>query len=250
MKNPKGYTLVEILVAAGILSAFMVTIFLMFRQLTNSYRVGEWKASRQKEIQILLATLKEDLEKANSAYIIRSSGEASLVAPQINININALAFNPLETGNKKLESNTANQPVAYFAIIKSAVEASAYSELTSGKWQGCSLVLTARRLTYQRTGDYTRHTTVPVALPGAIFTAPDSGVAVGGMFEPNTSNDFFNRIDDVSNISFFLIEDGEKRALKIVVECVLLNNSLPASNFTESTVARLMRDTMVTPAAM
>lgn len=140
--------------------------------MTNSYRVGEWKASRQKEIQILLATLKEYLEIANSAYIIRSSG------------------------------------------------------------------------------DFTRHTTVPVALPGAIFTAPDSVVAVGGMFEPNTSNDFFNRVEDVNSISFFLIEDGDKRALKIVVECVLLNNSLPASNFTESTVAKLMRDTMVTPAAM
>ncbi len=250
MKKAKGYTLIEILVAAGILSAFIGTVFIMFRQLTNSYRIGEWKASRQKEIQILLATLKEDLEKANSAYIIRSNGEASLAPPQINVNINALAFNQLETGNKRLLSTNANQPVAYFAIIKSAVEASAYSETTSGRWQGCSLVLTARRLTYQRTGDFNRHTTLPISMPGAIFTAPNSGVAVGGTFEPNNANDFFDRIEDVNSIAFFLIEDGDKRALKIVVECVLLNNGLPASNFTESTVAAILRDTKVISTGM
>ncbi|PKL43666.1 MAG: hypothetical protein CVV41_07790 [Candidatus Riflebacteria bacterium HGW-Riflebacteria-1] len=250
MKTRKGYTLVEILVAASILSAFMLSIFLLFRQLTTSYRVGEWKASRQKEVQLLMAMLKEDLEKANSAFVIKVSGEAERISPEINISINSLAFNPLEGGDKKLESNTTNQPVAYFAIIKSAVEASAFSELTSGRWQGCSLVMTSRSLNYLRTGDYTRHSTFPVGLPGAVFTAPDSGVSAGGLFEPNNSNDSFNKVNDVSSVAFYLIEDGDKRALQVVIECRLVQGNIPVSSITESTVAGMLRDTKVVSVGM
>lgn len=250
MRTRKGYTLVEIIVAASILSAFMLSVFLMFRQLTTAYRVGEWKASRQKEVQILLAMLKEDLEKANSAYVIKMNGEASQISPEINVSINSLAFNQLESGTKKIESNGSNQPVAYFAIMKSAVEASAFSELTSGRWQGCSLVLTSGSLTYLRTGDYTRHSTFPVGLPGAVFTAPDSGVSVGGLFEPNNGNEFFNKINDVNNVAFFLIEDGDNRALRVVVECKLMQSNIPVSSISESTVAKLMRDTKVVSVGM
>ncbi|MBU1107524.1 MAG: prepilin-type N-terminal cleavage/methylation domain-containing protein [Candidatus Riflebacteria bacterium] len=250
MKKQKGFTLVEILVAASILSFLLVSVFMIFRELTTSYRIGEWRTSRQKDLQLLLLALKEDLEKANSAYIIKSTGIADLVTPELSININTKAFNAAESGTNKIASNNTNQSVAYFAILKSAVEASEFSGLTSGKWQGCSLVLMSRSLTYMRTGDYNRHSTFPISMPGAVFTAPDSGVIAGGMFEPEDGNNFYKTLDDVASLSFYLIEDGDKRALRVIVECQLLKNNLPASSITESTVARIMRDTKVNSTGM
>ena len=183
---------------------FMLSAFMIFRQLTMTYRASEWKASRQKELQIFLQTLKEDLEKANSAYVIQANGEASRIDPEINVSVNSPAFNSDETGTNELKSTAGNQPVAYFAIIKPGVEFSEFSNQTSGSWQGCSLVLTKRTLTYQRTGDQTRHTNNPIPIPGAVSTLPGSGVSAGGLFEPNLSNDFLKTVQDVFGNCFLL----------------------------------------------
>lgn len=249
MKTKNGYTLVEILIAASILSVFLLSAFMVFRQLTMTYRVGEWRASRQKEMQIFLQNIKEDLEKANSAFMIGGNGEPALIT-ELNVSVNSPAFNDEASGTKAMKSDGSNKPVAYFAIIKQAVEASAFSAELKGSWQGCSLGFQEKKLCYLRTGDHARHCAYPVAIPAGVNTVPSTGVSVGSVFEPNLANEYQKTVDDVDSIAFYLIEIGGKMALKVEISCKLDKAGLSNSSISESTVAKLLEDTKVVEVGM
>lgn len=73
MKRSNGFTLVEILVAAGILSMFMTAVFQLYRSGSQSFMLGSWKTRSQKDAQLFLEELRSVLEISGNALVFRDT---------------------------------------------------------------------------------------------------------------------------------------------------------------------------------
>lgn len=67
-----GFTLVEIIVAAAVLSVFFIGLFSLYRMGSTMFITGSWKLNKQKEAERFLAVLRERLEQATPASVISS----------------------------------------------------------------------------------------------------------------------------------------------------------------------------------
>ncbi|RCK80247.1 MAG: hypothetical protein OZSIB_3429 [Candidatus Ozemobacter sibiricus] len=75
MAGRRGFTLVEILIAAGLLSALLLTFFGMFRSSTGQFQAGSWRHVTQKDAQVFLNHLRSLIEKANHPYVLESGNQ-------------------------------------------------------------------------------------------------------------------------------------------------------------------------------
>jgi prepilin-type N-terminal cleavage/methylation domain-containing protein len=66
----KGFTLVEIIVAASVFSLFFLGAFNLYRIGSNMFLQGSWKLQKQKEAERFLAILRERLEMASSPSVV------------------------------------------------------------------------------------------------------------------------------------------------------------------------------------
>ncbi len=73
MKRRSGLTLVEIIIAAGILSMFMVGVFQLYRSGSQSFLLGSWKTRAQKEAQMFLEEIRTILEVSGNALVFRDT---------------------------------------------------------------------------------------------------------------------------------------------------------------------------------
>ncbi len=73
MNRRKGFTVVEIMVAAGILSLFMVGVFQLYRSGTQSFLLGSWKTRAQKDAQMFLEELRTIMEVSGNALVFRDT---------------------------------------------------------------------------------------------------------------------------------------------------------------------------------
>ncbi|KAF1081794.1 MAG: hypothetical protein GQF41_1434 [Candidatus Rifleibacterium amylolyticum] len=73
MKRRNGFTVVEIMIAAGILSMFMVGVFQLYRSGTQSFLLGSWKTRAQKDAQMFLEELRTVFETSGNALIFRDN---------------------------------------------------------------------------------------------------------------------------------------------------------------------------------
>jgi len=64
-KKRSAVTLIEIIIASAILSALMVSVFLIFRSGSESFSSGSWRIQNQKMLQVFLARLRDYLEKVS-----------------------------------------------------------------------------------------------------------------------------------------------------------------------------------------
>lgn len=61
------------MVAAGILSLFMLGVFQLYRSGTQSFLLGSWKTRSQKEAQLFLEELRTILETSGNALVFRDA---------------------------------------------------------------------------------------------------------------------------------------------------------------------------------
>lgn len=75
-KQKTGFTLVEILISAAILSLFLSGLFTFYRMGSRMFVTGSWKLQKQKEAERFLSVLKERIEQASNASAIDPAGAA------------------------------------------------------------------------------------------------------------------------------------------------------------------------------
>lgn len=74
-KSQKGFTLVEVLIAAGVLSMFIGGVFAFYRMGSTMFQAGSWRLQKQKEAERFLNILKERIEQASNATYIDPAGD-------------------------------------------------------------------------------------------------------------------------------------------------------------------------------
>lgn len=181
-KSNIGVTLVEILIAAGLLSLFMTAVFSIYRSSTRGFISGSWRAEEQKKLQTLMSAISRDLGQANSEMTrISSAGVRSAVlSTPLYVNKNLYSF---EAAPKFMKADNAKWVcVAAFSISYPHIEANAtlVSPEEAGKWSGISLWVKNRDILYVRTGSPASFTSYPDSLPGAITGVPDPAVVGEG----------------------------------------------------------------------
>ncbi len=129
MKRHAGFTLVEILVAAGILSVFMASVFQLYRSGSQSFMLGSWKTRAQKDAQVFLEELRTVLEISGNALIFRDT----VIDPPLVLPVKLLSGangNPLAIGNLNGLVGFAN------IVTPCTLHSTLASERLPGHWIG------------------------------------------------------------------------------------------------------------------
>lgn len=138
MRRCAGFTLMEILIAAGILSMFMTGVFQLYRSGSQSFMLGSWKTRTQKEAQLFLEELRSVVEISGNALVFR---DAVIDPPlQLPIRLNSGANNT----SLLLGGLVGSQIIGYMNLV---TPCTLYSSLaparSAGTWVG--VVLTAEK---------------------------------------------------------------------------------------------------------
>ncbi|PKL43206.1 MAG: hypothetical protein CVV41_10835 [Candidatus Riflebacteria bacterium HGW-Riflebacteria-1] len=70
IRQARGFTLIEIMVAASVFSLFFLGVFNLYRMGSNMFLQGSWKLQKQKDAERFLAVLRERLEMASSPSVV------------------------------------------------------------------------------------------------------------------------------------------------------------------------------------
>ena len=73
-KLKTGVTLVEILIAAGVLSVLLLVGFRVFRGFSQSFQKGSWSLNTQNQLRNALTFVREEMQKATSMTVVSLSG--------------------------------------------------------------------------------------------------------------------------------------------------------------------------------
>ncbi|HNW34930.1 MAG TPA: prepilin-type N-terminal cleavage/methylation domain-containing protein [Candidatus Ozemobacteraceae bacterium] len=224
-----GFTLVEILVSAGLLAMLMTGIMLAFRGGSESFNTGNWRIQTQKRAQVFLTRLKENLEKANYAVQIRPGGDAGN-PEQMPVFINRLWWNT-EAGCNP----AAPTGVMWFSITKpyTAAQANLNISETLGKWSGISLLCQNRVLTLRRTTS------------DAVYNSPvaaQKSMPIGGRFEPDDSNvEFVEQLQDVELMRINTRQTVDGTIVEVILQLRRYLNNRPQEAWVrENCVCKLL----------
>lgn len=132
MKRHAGFTLVEILVAAGILSVFMASVFQLYRSGSQSFMLGSWKTRAQKDAQVFLEELRTVLEISSNALVFRDTAIDIPLRLPIRIHTGA-KNNPLAIGGLDGMVGFVNM------VTPCTLYSSLASERLPGQWVGAVL---------------------------------------------------------------------------------------------------------------
>lgn len=224
-----GFTLVEIMVSAGLLAMLMTGIMMAFRGGSESFNTGNWRIQSQKRAQVFLARFRENLEKANYAVQIRPDGNAGN-PEQMPVFINNRWRNV--EADCSLAVPTA---VMWFAITKPYTAAQANLNITEsmGRWSGISLQCQNRVLTLRRTtsvGTYNSPLAAPKSMPlGGRFVADAAGVQ------------FVEKLEDVETMRINTRQTVDGTIVELIVQLRrYLNNKPQAAFLRETCVCKLL----------
>jgi hypothetical protein len=186
-----AFTLVEILIASGLLSLFILAAFSLYRSGSKNFIIGSWRAEEQKTIQTFASVLSKDLSQASSdLFSISSDGTC-----------NSLLNTPIYI-NKKMYSKT-NVPVFLnisenkwqcllaFSASHPHIEASVFNAETIGSWSGVTIWGKNGKIRYQRTGAPETFSSEPTNIPASIIGFP--GTPMLGAGQRFISNPDYNR---------------------------------------------------------
>lgn len=198
-----GFTLIEIIIAAGILSMFMTGVFAIYRSGSKAFVSGSWRAEEQKRLQGFLGALSRDLSMANTGLIrIETDGtQNSVQATPMYINTNMFRLN---SAPAFINTDTnAWVCLMAFSISYPFIDANATfsTPLTPGRWSGISVWAKDRKIKYVRSGDPVTYSNVPVILPGAVVEFPGPGIVGAGL-------DFLPDPDQNRNYTYDLSMEG------------------------------------------
>lgn len=220
MNNNKGFTLMEIVIAAAIFSGFMVGVFSIFSNGTSSFIAGNWKIQSQNKLRLLMENVKSDIEKANNVFTISQSSQTQIATTPIYINSLCYIDGVASLTTINIMTATTFTPIMFISVTSPQINKSIFSPTAvSGKWYGASLWARKGKLYFTRTGKTTKYMTYPAPLPGVVvipFVTP------GGTFEPSKKSAFIV-MEDVESIGFAKreiteITDKEKYILKIQIK--------------------------------
>lgn len=235
--------MVEIMIAAGMLSLLFLGVFSLYTNTAGSFSDGEWRISTQKSAQLMLNALREDLEKANSPFRVLADGTIGTIT-NTPIYIMNDALNDLPSGTNVATSDPSiavTKALAFCSISVPYVDASTFVPVASpGQWLGCSLGLVGRELVYRRTGDPAVHSTDPVALPGVVMTFPTGGVGPGKMFLSNSRGETRLTVKDVESVAFYRSVSAQEQTLEIRITMARRKGSQVRGTFSERTLAKLL----------
>lgn len=198
-KKKTGVTLVEILIAAGVLSLFMTAVFSVYRSGSRGFVSGTWRAEEQKKLQTFISALTRDLSQANSDLIsIAADGTRTVVmSTPLYISKDLYKF---DSEPKFLNAGT-DKWFCLLAFSISYPHIAANGTLMAaeqpGRWSGVSVWVKGRNIRYVRTGSPGIFSSVPAGLPGAVVGIPGPGVVGDGL-------DFLSDTDQNRNHTFDL----------------------------------------------
>ncbi|GEM_PF-1884038 len=215
-------TLVEILIASAILSALMVSVFLMFRSGSESFNSGSWRIQNQKLLQGFLARLRDYLEKANNANIIGSGGGLGTQKLPICINNNIL--------DKELMVRGTNTDIMFFGVTESYKEGQADYGIapTNGSWLGVALLCRGDKLILKANGDWNQL---------ANGCAPPAEIRPADLtkFPARIGMDTHMTLSDIESIFIskpgILNTDKESGSMKIRITLRRYNGNIPTGSF-------------------
>ncbi|HNX76371.1 MAG TPA: hypothetical protein PLM07_04500 [Candidatus Rifleibacterium sp.] len=249
-KKQVGVTLVEILIAAGLLSLFMTAVFAIYRSSTRSFVSGSWRAEEQKKLQTLISALSRDMSQANSELttIAADGNRTSLASTPLYVNKNLYAFEAAPKfvkadGNKWL-------CLTAFSVSYPYIEANAtlMSAEQPGKWSGISVWVKNRDIRYLRTGSPGIFSSTPDSLPGAISGFPGPGVVgVGLSFVPdpeqNRNHNFNLSLEEVAMVGRGGTDTNPETLELIFRSARYENGQKTAAEITQNAVVRLASQT-------
>lgn len=253
-KSLSGVTLVEILIAAGLLSLFMTAVFSVYRSSTSGFVSGSWRAEEQKKLQTLISGLSRDLSQANTQLtMIASDGNrSSVMATPLYINKNLYSF---EAAPKFLKADVTKWLcLAAFSISYPYIEANPtlVSAEQPGKWSGVSIWVKNRDIRYVRTGSPGIFSSSPDSLPGVVTGFPGPGIVGAGMnFIPDPEQNR-NHTHNLSLEEIAMIGRGADAAnptgLEIVFRSIRYENGRKtAAEITQNAVVKLASQTEIVP---
>ena len=144
--NKKGFTLVELSIAAGLLSLVIIAGFAVFNNSGKAFSAGSWRLARQQEAQRFLLKFKENIEKASNAYEFTGNSNNMIASIPISISTkynNMFAASTESTGVLYTSSVTPIQQVNQELGI---------NIMRKGIWKGYSLECRNNVLSFTQTG--------------------------------------------------------------------------------------------------
>ncbi|MDN5277972.1 MAG: hypothetical protein PWR01_1937 [Clostridiales bacterium] len=130
-ENKSGFTLVEVLIAAGVLGLFLTGLFSFYRMGSRMFMSGSWRLQKQKEAERFLVVLKERIEQASNATAINPTSDPQMVVSQS-------PFVVLKD-NTAVADIKADQRLMLFSVCKP--DMSAFGTNTGIPGQGPGLIL-------------------------------------------------------------------------------------------------------------
>ncbi|NCB40438.1 MAG: hypothetical protein EOM80_16885 [Erysipelotrichia bacterium] len=251
-KYKTGVTLIEILIAAGLLSLFMTAAFSVYRSGSRGFVTGSWRAEEQKKLQTFISALTRDLGQANSGLInIAADGSTSqIIATPLYINDNLYVFDAAE---KFLNAGNDNWVcLLAFSISYPHIEANDVLVAAEqfGRWSGVSVWAKGRKIRYVRTGDPDVFKSVPAAFPAAIDGFPGSSIVGDGKSFVSDLDQNRNHTYDLSLEELALVGRGGDAAAPSGLELTFRsaryeNGKKTDSEITQNAVVRLASQTVI-----
>jgi len=231
MRRSHGFTITEILIAASITMVLFAGAFSIYRSGSESFLLGDWKIHAQKDAQRFLAILSSDLRQANNALTIASASTS--VAATTPVYVKSTAFYRDDDPVKSEPVNVDDWiPLVFFSISRPNIRASEFSPARPGLWKGMSLWAKDGSLTYTKTGNANKFSTMPDNIPGGVTNYMPPGVSPGGDFRPSTEDYSAVVLEDVESMSFCeksrsQTDAGTERVLQITINMrrMRLNNA-------------------------
>lgn len=220
-----GVTMVELLIATGVFSLFMFSIYGVFEYSRSGFNSGSWRIQRQKQAQTFLLRLKELLERSSHAYAVAPNGATSKVADRPTV-INGTWYNKV--------ASTTNHGILYFSITTPFVpeQPELGQEKRMGIWKGVGLDCKDKTLKLYLTGvwdEMPAHTPVEVGSPdldrfaygnteGDYITSLPDVEAIGVSATLATPTPGIERMDTVFITVELLLENQRSRQKAQIIE--------------------------------
>ncbi|MDD3001675.1 MAG: prepilin-type N-terminal cleavage/methylation domain-containing protein [Candidatus Riflebacteria bacterium] len=185
-----GFTLVELIIATGLLSLVIISAFSLSSSSHKSFEAGSWRINTQKEAQRFLLRFKETIEQANHANLVAANGNVTRVGGARNVTIASPWY------NKVASSTNSGILFASSSVPARAASPELGSPAKNGIWKGIGLECFNKTLAFYQTGDWNS------MLPSAPISAGSADVA---RFVLNNRNgDFTITLNDVESLGIFV----------------------------------------------